>query len=601
MLKNNIIPQIKSIFVGRHSELQELENLWKFACQDGEHFVHVFLNAPGVGKTTLINQFGNWLENNNQGLFLRFNCSSNYDSLNRINKDLINLIEAKIFNNQRLIENYINQIPEEDKRKWASSKYLQFKNEINDNSLKKNPTLNDVHDLFVGLSKIIPIFFAADEIQEFQKISFNQNDLEGQSVVQETALHYFTRILKDVINLRVFAVLSGTRYHILSQIGEKIGSPIRQKVKPLVISNFTLEDITAYVERVKTIIRDSKEISPEKMVDVDVTNYARFLKAFSGGHPRTIENITEMFLKNLPIIDNDANLQSFEGFMEFMLPKLTEVYGTQLLSSDQKEALSGLKSSEEYALVKEWLVMNGSKGLLLGKRPTASGTLNDEELTRIIFDLMNIGIIVQNGSNNYYLTSYFHFTEFLKVYHEPHEEFLKQVLHNKYFKLMCGSHSGLGYTFENVLAASLLIKGRDVSELPIKVSKLRDIDELKGMVNWSELVVEPNVLYQTPSAKAIDGFILQDDELFLLQITTALHPDLAKLTALIEQVEALKSIKLKIKGVNKIHGWFISLYSLKSRPSHLENLILTDGEALSTILTEEIYSRLIQVKESFSS
>ena len=54
----DILSRIRNIFIGRKPELRRLKGLWELACQDKEHLVYIFLNAPGVGKTTLIHHFG---------------------------------------------------------------------------------------------------------------------------------------------------------------------------------------------------------------------------------------------------------------------------------------------------------------------------------------------------------------------------------------------------------------------------------------------------------------------------------------------------------------------------------------------------------------
>lgn len=92
----DVLPLIRNIFVGRHSDLRYLSGLWNLACKDEEHLVYMFLNAPGVGKTTLINHFGKLLKAEGKGLYVRFVCSSEYkipvDSKPRdcqFNKELI--------------------------------------------------------------------------------------------------------------------------------------------------------------------------------------------------------------------------------------------------------------------------------------------------------------------------------------------------------------------------------------------------------------------------------------------------------------------------------------------------------------------------------
>ena len=104
-----IISNVADIFVGRHTELNHLESLLKIACQDREHLVYVFLNAPGVGKTTLIDHFGKSIEADEKGLFIKFICISDYDSPFSLNKSIIKTIDKKINQNYNLIEKYITQ------------------------------------------------------------------------------------------------------------------------------------------------------------------------------------------------------------------------------------------------------------------------------------------------------------------------------------------------------------------------------------------------------------------------------------------------------------------------------------------------------------
>lgn len=68
----DMIYQVEEIFIGRQKELRRLEMLWNLSLKDKEHKVYVFLNAPGVGKTTLIHHFGKKLELEGKGLFFKF-------------------------------------------------------------------------------------------------------------------------------------------------------------------------------------------------------------------------------------------------------------------------------------------------------------------------------------------------------------------------------------------------------------------------------------------------------------------------------------------------------------------------------------------------
>ena len=597
-----ILSNVADIFVGRDSELQRLKSLWTLACQDREHLVHVFLNAPGVGKTTLIDHFGKSIEAEGKGLFIKFICSSDYTFPLSLNKSIIKLIGQKIQTKINLINDYILHNVEIDERDWFKKNFEELKNFINKILNNPEPSLEDICDIFIDLSRIIPIFFATDEIQELQKIHFKGRD--SKDYKQETGLHYFSRILKNLLNSRILLVLSSTRYHILSQIGGDFGSPIRQKVRPLIIQKFKKNEVLEYVNELKNLLETVEPEENNKNLISQLENYRQFLFAFSGDHPRTIEIITEHFLNYLQHLLSDDRYLDYDVFIDFFLPKLKEYFINSLLSTVHKEALMNLTISEEFSIVKEWLLKRASQGQFLGERPKCLEKPQiDDEIRRIVYELMNIGIIVQNGNYNYHITSYFHFLEFLNLYQEPYELFLREVLHNKYFSLMCGFHSGFGYIFENVFAAAIIIRGsknQQDSKIPLQLEQLKSLKVLKGKINWSEIQIESNILYQTPMAENIDGFILQGTELLLMQITTANPPNSIKIESLIFKIKAFSEIKLKVDKDVKVRGWFISLFKFKKEFPSYENLLITAGDQLIPLIGEELYLRLKDVKKSFN-
>ncbi|MHA1658963.1 MAG: hypothetical protein ACTSUT_07555, partial [Promethearchaeota archaeon] len=159
-------------------------------------------------------------------------------------------------------------------------------------------------------------------------------------------------------------------------------------------------------EQVGILLKDANAEQEGVLIPEILENYKTFLFAFSGGHPRTIENITEIILNNLSVFISDSNDFKYRKFVDIFLPKVEEYFGNSLLPSTYKEALSHLVVSEEFSLVKSWILNMGSHGQFLGTRPKLiNNSSSDEEVRRITYELMNIGIIVQNGSYNYHLTS----------------------------------------------------------------------------------------------------------------------------------------------------------------------------------------------------
>lgn len=68
---NKLSYKIRTIFIGRKSELGTLDELWDQSTnKKKENLLHVLLNAPGVGKTTLIRHFGYKIEEKQRKVYL---------------------------------------------------------------------------------------------------------------------------------------------------------------------------------------------------------------------------------------------------------------------------------------------------------------------------------------------------------------------------------------------------------------------------------------------------------------------------------------------------------------------------------------------------
>ncbi len=595
----DILSRIRNIFIGRKPELQGLKGLWELACQDKEHLVYVFLNAPGVGKTTLIHHFGKCLELEGKGLFIKFVCDSNFNSPQRINKEILNTIQNAIRHGTQTLEKYWSTKEKEEDLEAENENFQILKKDLRELLKDSKTDIYNIYDVLTRLSNIIPVFFAADEIQEFQKIVFN-----SEEKAKESALHFFTRILKSLLNIRILMILSGTRYRILSQLGSKIGSPIQEKVESLVITNFSREEILEYVEQVNELIKKADLKQEENKIQNLVSNYKQFLFAFSGGHPRTIERITMLFLNSISYLLEKSEYKEYAKFMDFLFNISKKSFENTLLTKEKENELVKLSSNVQFSIVKKWIIECSYNGHLLGSSPEVIDNQSaKEEVDDIIYNLMNLGYIVQKGGFNYYITSYFHFLAFLKPFHENHEIFLKEVLHNKFFELMCGFHSGFGYTFENIFSTALIIYGSKAhkkTSLPLDASLLKGLKVQKEKINWSKLSLEPNILYQTPVAKAVDAIIHQENALILMQITTARQPDSSKIEFLINQLDFLDHQQLKIDNIKQIRGWIVSLYEFISEVPTRKNLLITAGDSLIPILGEDLFARLREVKKSFS-
>jgi hypothetical protein len=516
------------------------------------------------------------------------------------------LISVKFEESDELFEAYFKLHEKDHDIERKKKRKITLEQIIRNYSTKKSIGIIEISDILKDFSKIIPIFFVTDEIQEFQKFEMHTSE-----TIHETGLHYYAQFLSDLLQSPIFIMLSGTRYHILSQIGEKIGSPLRSKVQSMILSKFTEEDIGVYIQKIQEIFHTTfKGINIGELpkfvpiIEDIIQNYHQFLLGFSGGHPRTIAFITDILITNLIKIDQWDQYLDYSRFMTFLLEDVENILTTGILPSDIKQALIDLNSNAVFGIVKAWMI-NGAyiEGQFLGTAPKyPESPTQTEEIEFLIYNLMNMGMIVKNGNANYYLTSYFHFRAFISVYSQPHEEFLRSVLYNKTFQLLCGSHSGFGYVFEHILAA-VILNLPDASfsskSIPLLPSQIRKLQTIKKQPKWTQFTFEPDLLYHFPTAKAIDFCILQNQTLLLLQLTTRFAPESDKIRNMFKLGNDLSRIKNDSGNPINIHYWFISLHPIEYKDPISTNFTLTMGDQLIPLIGKELYDRLKSVKTQF--
>ncbi len=615
---------LKRLFVGRKEELELLQLAWEETLEPEEHQVYVVLNAPGTGKTRLLQHFGELLEKQHEGLYFHYRCSDRFRSSTELNVDLI----KKLLNNLKRKESYLvnyflaKHVRDESNARAESLHELMLRMESM--VMTQKISRSDVVSFFEDVSMLIPLFFVSDEIQQFQKRVLKVLDedasvepsmtaeLASTEILEETALRYFTRILSDLMTSPVLMILSGTQYHILSQIGMKIGSPIAGKVRQLLIKNFTRQELEEYVIKVNDdIIREIIPPTKHTHAKILVAHYHRFLQSFSGGHPRTVVLITEQFLINiLSFLDKDL---SYDEFMDIFYPIVENDFKGRIFSREKQDHIRLLQDNEHFHVVKEWILNHSLNGLNLGPEPSVSSDIRDH-VEDLIFQLLTLGVIVRNGVNQYHLTSFFHLQSFLECYTNEHEQFLHQVFTNRFFKLLCGSHAGFGYTFEHVIIAALIVNShkhsknrknmdfgvRDVSwdKISSSLRKLQTVKEITSEIDWEELVqdLKPNVLYHAPRAQTIDLLVLIDDTLILIQVTTTKMHHASKIRALERKIEAVQQFLVD----KKVLGWYISLFPLNKqgrRPANDRLIVITAGSDLEALLGTSLLERLTIIKE----
>ena len=546
----------KKIFVGREEDLNSLSILFDESTSRSANRapakVYSYLNAPGIGKTTLLNRFGERIENEGRGLHIYFSCKSRYTDENSLYFHLFNIIRTTVTEKRVLVESFIDS--SKDKVQLEENLKI-FKGYLQEIADKKEYHVNTVSTLFEFLLNVIPVFFSTDEIQRLQKMNVDD---------EHTMLRSFADFLSDLLPSKTLLCISGTQYSIMSQIGYGIGSPLNGKVQSVIISPLKSDQIRQYIS-------EFKKLYPDQPYTEELENY---LLGFSGGHPRTIERVVESFFA----------LDKTHDFTETLTEEVTTLLSHTILDSNKIETLKTMQSQSQYNSVKEWVLHGLNTNLHLCKNPR-------REMEPLVFELMTIGIIVQNGSSDYYITSYFHGITFLETLVGEYEQFLYQVLNNKYFREMVGGYSGLGFTFERILFASLILHGNTENQgkhLIFNVKNLNRIETInsKDLKKTLNVDIRQDTLYSLPNAKDVDGIFKVEDEIVLVQVTTrqsGIH-------------EKFLNFERAAQEYN-VKGWFISLYAEDLEET--SNSKITIGSEVTEILGGKLYNRLLEVKEFF--
>ncbi len=542
-----------SIFVGREKDLELLSTRFESRMRDiGPPKVYSYLNAPGIGKTTLIRRFGDKVEREHKGIHLYFTANSSHHNEFQINQDLVDAIDILIRNQDSLIQEFVDR----DSSGYALRRDLRrVQDEINRIIENKEFRFSTTASLLNILLKVVPVVFTTDEIQIYQNIG----DKGGEKMLRS-----YSQFLADLLSKRILLVISGTQYSILSQIGYGIGSPLNGKIQLVVISPLKSEDIEDYIMRFRNLYPNYD----------NVEELETYLHAFSGGHPRTIEKIVEGFF----------SLEETPNFTEELTKRVETLMSKSLLDREKLENLKRLQSHEEFNEVKRWLLQGMANNLQLNQE------LNEEK-NELIFQLMTMGFIVMNGNSNYYITSYFHGLFFLKSITGSYEQFLHEILSNRYFREMVGGLSGLGFTFEKIIFASLILRGNRPLETGSERFDVQDLNKIKVLRSndasiIATLKLDSDTLYHTPSMEGIDGVFEKGGERILVQVTTQRFSLKSKYGKFKEKVHALRT-----------EGWFISLYKVSGTDG---SILVTSGDELNDLLGESVYSRMIEVKEFLS-
>jgi len=196
---------------------------------------------------------------------------------------------------------------------------------------------------------------------------------------------------------------------------------------------------------------------------------------------------------------------------------------------------------------------------------------------------------------------------------------LDEILRNKYFIRLCGSHSGFGYVFEEVIISVILTLSNETigvkinkEQLPFNALKEYEIKRIDEKIELSKMEIKENIIYYTRVNPKIDLIIRDEDKIILTQITTVstniegkteanIKVIVEKIKGIIEAAnEIKKNTQIKLGGI-KVIGWLISLMDInrekvKDIIEANEWIRIDDGKKLKKILGDKLYNKLISLK-----
>ena len=317
----------------------------------------------------------------------------------------------------------------------------------------------------------------------------------------------------------------------------------------------------------------------------------------------TLVNLTIEFLKNIQMQNKIEIPRSYENFLDRYV-NLSDIQKFYLhLTSKIKEGIIKLQKVDDFNLIHNWILNLSVFGQRLQQRPKENILIGHTVF--ITNELVQMGILMINGDLNYYITSYYHLLAYLEAIKDDYSVFLNEILTNRYFKLLCGYHSGLGYVFEEILLATIMqlketIHDTTLEIIPFNQIKTYSVEKITSYVDYTTKNIENNTIYHMPLQSGVDFIIRDDDKIILMQVTTNKDVNLKK----IGSMDKIYSDLHKNQNQNcKIIKWFISLSQIsenvlsKVSKNTKQDLLITAADDLSKILSKEMYKRLNTVKE----
>jgi hypothetical protein len=644
---------IPDIFVGREKILSTLQYLLdKVKRNKKADIVRILLNTPGIGKTKTLEKFGTALmkckpfpiipaESSKSSKFSEISTSSLssgdskisgkksvaiakyalYIQITIANTDSLEEIYSKIINETisqflSFFTQYFELLP----GKWAKHLNQEKMGDYDALTLFKFITplntpemiIKNPFHLISPISREIPVILHFDEFQE---------SIHGE----DKQLYYrLGTFLASILKFPILSILTGTKFTIMKTIGSNRISPLNGKVKDLVLPYLSDDDQQLFVEEV---FKNPQSESEQSFLDY----FKTWMIMNSGGHPRTMEYMTEKCLKELAlrkdtlfgtsVIDINAFSKFFDSleleiretleglFWKSKYEKFIEENVRNIPESLQRKIILYIFEVLETDLKVPKLIIN------IKKYPdfAAKDHMMIEEFLSI---LVQAGYLLINGNYNFYIPSRYALQAFLKDWQKflPNwypvmQEFINNpVVHD----IMYHSPQSLGLSFEVFVKYGILslirnpnkafpqdygkLIGMDSSEKLLTFNVPTAYEKRDGNVDLGMLdEISENIYVVLPAAEGIDALVKDANRILAIQITSSKDQsyNIAKIEKFHKVVNKLNAdLKSNEKDLTVI-PWLISLKPLQPEQKYMHVFsdyhgLVTDGALWDQMIARDL-------------
>ena len=553
---------IQEIFVGRRKFLENLQDLLDRIAKSGKgNSVRLILNTPGIGKTKTIEYFGDALMDQTPfqylssdgtplckyALFVSITISKS-NTLKNIYEAIIKKCysQFKIFYSKypKLLPNvWKGQIPSgksaQDLTILEFIKILEIRNDP-----YNNPSL-----FLMSISDQIPIILHLDEFQE----TIHKED--------KTLYNDIGSFLAEILKYTIFSIITGTKFTIIRTIGSDRISPLNGKTKKLVLPYLDEELQKEFVSKIITNINPNNK-NEQKLLEY-FTNWIIFN---SGGHPRTMEIMTEMFISaysayNINFDTTDIDTSNLDELLNSFFIKLNDNSMKELhrmfWKSKYKDFIAEKTQNIPEHLQQSIIQQINDLIKLERKLPDLVDVIkkapncenySDEIIEEFLSVLVQVGYLLINGDDNFYIPSRYALQAFLidwqKYIPKYYATFIQFSQNPLIQEIMLHSPQSFGWSSEVYIKYGILssfgIHKQNKKSFPMNYADgygkyLNDpLQEISVPTSFSrrESTILPETLIEIPentyvvfaNAEAIDALIrmeIKDGNIVLaLQITT---------------------------------------------------------------------------------